>query len=211
MPKVLKTSSKLRCKECQSEDLEILEVKQGKNTGRKYAVCDNGCTSINKQTGKRGKKWVDWVDKEKEPEESSSEEQQRPPPKKRQREEKKPEKRQKKAPVVESSGEESSGEETLELDPVMIKLGEIQNGQRQLQEEVKTVHSRMLLLYSKLPGPSQGLSFTPADGNGNILPSQRSTIRPELMPPGSTATKQLATTLSQPSPLFTIDGVDFSQ
>jgi hypothetical protein len=175
MPKVLKTSSKLRCKECQSSNLEILEVKQGKNSGRKYAVCDNGCTSINKQTGKRGKKWVDWVEgekKEPEPEESSSEEQQQLP-KKRKREEKK---RQKKVPPpAESSGEESS-EETLELDPVMIKLGEIQNGQRQMAEELKTVANRMHLVYSKLPPFPRTL-----DGN-NILPTVKLTApTPEQM------------------------------
>lgn len=192
MPKVLKT--KLRCKECESKDLEILEVKQGKNQGRKYAVCDNGCTSLNKQTGRRGKKWVGWVDPEPEEEESEPEEKP-PPPKKRKAPSPPPApapaptKKQKKQQADTEEEEESEGE-TLELDRNTILLEELKNGQRQLQDEIKTVGNRLLLVYSKLPTASQWPkpqqeSNSPADG---IQPSQK------------TPQQMLSTTL------FTLDG-----
>ena len=170
MPKVLKT--KLRCKECESKDLEILEVKQGKNQGRKYAVCDNGCTSLNKQTGRRGKKWVGWVDPEPEKEESS-EEQEKPLKKRKAPSPPPPQKKQQK-PLQDTEEEESEGD--LELDPVVIRLEEIKNGQRQLADELKTVGNRLLLVYSKLPTASQW----PVDSKGNILPSQKTSTPQEM-------------------------------
>lgn len=114
MPKQ-NVKSKLRCKECESSIIEVLTVKQGKNGGRKYAVCDNGCTSINKQNGQRTKKWIDWMT---EPEE---EEEEAPLPKKLQG--------GKKRKTTEDTEEEDEG--TLELDTTTIHLQEIKDGQRQ--------------------------------------------------------------------------------
>lgn len=190
MPKTKTLNAKLRCKECESSRVEVLEVKQGANQGRRYAVCDNGCTSINKGTGKRGKRWVGWM-----PELDDTESERSPSPPPRQ----KPSKKQKTSSKKEEQPEEQSDSEGLEMDAVTIRLEELKNGQRQLQDELRTVSSRLLQLYTKMPTASQWptgskSSYTqptttpPSEQLGNVLASQK-------------------TSAPSPSPLFNLSNI----
>lgn len=141
MPKQ-NVKSKLRCKECESAKVEVLVVKQGKNEGKSYAVCDNGCTSINKQTGKRSKKWIDWM-----PEQEEEEEEEEPiVPKKLQKKRK-----------TEDTEEDEEG--TLELDTNTIHLQEIKDGQRQMMAEIQSMHKRLITVRSPDPVELEWLFF----------------------------------------------------
>jgi len=193
--------AKLRCKECESSDVEILTVKQGKNEGKSYAVCDNGCTSINKQTGKRSKKWIDWVTEEKE--EKKRKRSPSPPPKKQQGKNKK----------QEDTEEDSGGEGELEMDANTIRLEELKNGQRQMQDELKQIHQRLVTLYSKLPLASQWPTQTqntssskPSSTPSEQLSQRLNNGKDEMIMPS-----QKTSSSSSFNPLFNLDNLDSNQ